>query len=158
MSARATAGEKTSGRVHPRRRARELALQGLYQWQLSRNAPETIREGLAESPGYARADAEFFDAMWRGTVDEWNELIAACEPYLDRSAASLSPIERAVLVLGAWELKHRPDVPYRAAIGEAIELAKSYGGTDGYKFVNGVLDRVAAQMRPGEVEARGDAR
>ena len=80
-------------------------------------------------------------------------LIAAFAPYLDRAPKDLSPIEKSILAIGAWELLHAPDVPFRVAINEAVELAKSYGGTDGYKYVNGVLDQLAAATRAAEVEA-----
>ena len=137
-----------------RRRSREFALQGLYQWLLAGTAPPTIGAQLRESGGFARCDAEFFDGLWRGVTGEFDQLVAAFAPYLDRPPAELSPIEKSVLAIGAWELLREPDVPYRVAINEAVELAKSYGGTDGYKYVNGVLDRLAAATRVSEVGAR----
>jgi len=137
-----------------RRRAREFALQGLYQWLLAGTAPAAIREQLAEAGGFARCDAQFFDRLWPGVTGEFDALVDAFAPYLDRPPQELSPIEKAVLAIGAWELLRQPEVPYRVAINEAVDLAKSYGGTDGYKYVNGVLDRLAAVARPAEVEAR----
>ena len=134
-----------------RRRARELALQGLYQWLLAGTAPATIRAQLAESGGYGRCDARFFDALWHGVTDEFDTLLAAFAPYLDRAPEQLSPIEKCVLAIGAWELLRAPDIPYRVVINEAVELAKAYGGTDGYKYVNGVLDKLAAAQRAAEV-------
>jgi N utilization substance protein B len=148
MSARV--GERGS-----RRRAREFALQGLYQWLLAQTAPTVIREQLTEAGGFAKCDARFFDCLWAGVTGEFETLIAAFAPYLDRAPAELSPIEKAVLAIGAWELLRQPDTPYRVAISEAVELAKSYGGTDGYKYVNGVLDRLAAATRTAEVGAAG---
>jgi len=136
-----------------RRRSREFALQGLYQWLLADTAPPTIRAQLREAGGFAKCDAEFFDDLWQGVTGEFDGLIAAFAPYLDRMPADLSPIEKSVLAIGAWELLRAPDVPYRVAINEAVELAKSYGGTDGYKYVNGVLDRLAAAARATEVGA-----
>jgi N utilization substance protein B len=130
-------------------------LQGLYQRRLSGNTPSDVREQLAGSTGYARADAGYFDELWRGVGDGADELVGRLAPLLDRKAEDLSPIERAILVIGAWELEHRPDIPYRVVINEAVELAKSYGGTDGHKFVNGVLDRHAATVRAPEIAARG---
>jgi N utilization substance protein B len=137
----------------PRRRAREFALQGLYQRQLSRNDPHAIRQQLAEAAGFPKADAAYFDELWRGTLAEYDSLIALIEPFLDRKPTELSPIERSILVIGTWELKHRLDVPYRVAINEAVELAKAYGGTDGHKFVNGVLDKLAGTLRAAEIAA-----
>jgi N utilization substance protein B len=136
-----------------RRRSREFALQGLYQWLLAGTAPPTIRAQLREAGGFAKCDAEFFDGLWHGVTGEFDALITAFAPYLDRAPKDLSPIEKSVLAIGAWELLREPDVPYRVAINEAVELAKSYGGTDGYKYVNGVLDRLAAAARATEVGA-----
>jgi N utilization substance protein B len=141
-------------RSSPRRRAREFVLQGLYQRQLSGNAAAAIRTQIAEAAGYAKADQPYFDELWAGVASEFETLVAVCAPHLDRKAAELSPIERAILALGAWELKHRLEIPYRVVINEAVELAKSYGGTDGYKYVNGVLDKVAAELRATEIAAR----
>ena len=133
-----------------RTRAREFALQGLYQWLLSGTSPATIRAQLAESGGFAKCDARFFDALWQGVTGEFEALIAAIRPFLDRPPEQLSPIEKGVLVIGAWELLRAPGVPYRVAIDEAVELAKAYGGTDGHKYVNGVLDKLAADVRAAE--------
>ncbi|MBK9703058.1 MAG: transcription antitermination factor NusB [Betaproteobacteria bacterium] len=141
-------------RVSPRRRAREFVLQGLYQQQLSGNAPSAIRLQIGEAAGFAKADTAYFDALWSGASAEYPTLLAALAPYLDRSADGLSPVERAILVIGAWELTHRLEIPYRVAINEAVELAKSYGGTDGHKFVNGVLDKLAAALRADEIRAQ----
>jgi N utilization substance protein B len=134
-----------------RRRARELALQGLYQWLLAGTPPATIRTQLAESAGYGRSDTRFFDALWSGVTTEFDTLLAAFTPYLDRALEQLSPIEKGVLAIGTWELLRAPDIPYRVVINEAVELAKAYGGTDGHKYVNGVLDKLATALRAAEV-------
>jgi N utilization substance protein B len=136
-----------------RRRARELALQGLYQWLVAHAPPATIRVELAESANFAKCDVAFFDTLWRGVTDEFGTLIAALVPFLDRAPAQLSPIEKGILVIGAWELLRAPETPYRVAINEAVELAKAYGGTDGHKYVNGVLDKLALATRGDEVGA-----
>jgi N utilization substance protein B len=138
---------------NPRRRARELALQGLYERQLAGTPAERIAADLAASGGYQRADHDYFKALWNGVAAEYDALVERVAPHLDRRPAALSPIERALIVIGAWELLHRADIPYRVAINEAVELAKSYGGTDGYKYVNGVLDRFAADVRAEEIAA-----
>jgi N utilization substance protein B len=140
-------------RVNPRRRAREFVLQGTYQRQLSGNPPPAIRAQIAEATGFARADQAYFDEMWDGVCAEFDALVLLYTPHLDRRASELSPIERAILAVGTWELKHRLEIPYRVVINEAVELAKSYGGTDGHKYVNGVLDRVAADLRAAEIAA-----
>ena len=137
-----------------RRRSRELALQGLYQRQLSGNAAQDVRADLVASKGYERADGAYFDELWSGITRDYDALVEAVEPHLARKAAELSPIERAILVIGAWELRSRLDIPYRVVINEAVELAKDFGATDGHRFVNGVLDKVAADLRAAEIAAR----
>lgn len=140
-------------RTSPRRRSRELVLQGLYQRQLSGNAAGAVHDDLAGSPGYARADQAYFDELWHGVAAEYDALLAALAPHLDRKPSELSPVERAILVIGAWELARRADIPYRVVINEAVELAKLFGGTDGYRYVNGVLDRLAGHTRAAEIAA-----
>ena len=150
-----------------RHRARELVVHGLYERQLSRRADREIAASLLADPGYASAedadvahadadlDAAYFDELWRGVTGEYDALLADLAPYVDRGMSALAPIERALLAIGAWELAHRFEIPYRVIINEAVELAKRYGGTDGYKFVNGVLDKVAARARADEIRAAG---
>jgi len=140
-------------RSTPRRRARELVLQGLYQRHLSRNDADDVRLDLAASQGYLRADQSYFGELWDGVNRENDALIAALSPHLDRKPAELSPIERAILVIGAWELAHRVEIPYKVVINEAVEIAKSFGGTDGHRYVNGVLDKLAADVRATEIAA-----
>jgi N utilization substance protein B len=137
----------------PRRRAREFALQGLYQWQYTGEAAAQVLKNLSELEGFADADHDFLEAQLAGTVAESVALRARIEPLVDRKWDDLSPIERGILLLAAWELVHKPEIPYRATINEAIELGKTFGGTDGHKYVNGVLDRLAAQVRAEEVAA-----
>ena len=134
-----------------RRRARELALQGLYQWQLSGADARTIAGQLAEREDYGKVDADYFRLLLQGAIADAPGLERAIAPYLDREFSRLSPVERAILMLAGYELRHLPEVPYRAVINEAVELAKSYGGTGGHKYVNGVLDRLAVDCRGKEV-------
>ena len=134
-----------------RRRAREFALQGLYQWQLAGTDPATIARQLGDARGFDKIDAGYFKGLLEGTVAAAPELEKAITPHLDRAFSRLSPVERGILLLAGYELAHQPEVPYRAVINEAVELAKSYGGTDGYKYVNGVLDKLAAQLRRAEM-------
>jgi N utilization substance protein B len=137
----------------PRRRARELALQGLYEWQLTGAPAPEIARHLAELEGYAAADEAFLKAELAGVIGEADGLQALVAPHADRKWEEVSPVERAILLLAAWEIAHAPEMPYRVSINEAIELAKRFGGTDGHKYVNGILDRVAAAVRPEEVAA-----
>ena len=133
-----------------RRRAREFALQGLYQWQLAGTDPATIAHQLGDARGFDKIDAGYFKGLLEGVVAAAPELEKAITPYLDRAFSRLSPVERGILLLAGYELAHQPEVPYRAVINEAVELAKEYGGTDGHKFVNGVLDKLAAKLRQAE--------
>ena len=137
-----------------RHKARELALQGLYQWLLVEEHADEIRAHLAEFKGYDKADHKYLDLLLNGVIADAVELGAAFSPLLDRPIDELSPVERCVLLIGAYELAHVPEVPYKVVINEAVELAKSYGGTDGHKYVNGVLDKLAAKLRPAEIKAR----
>lgn len=133
-----------------RRRSREFALQGLYQWQLAKTEPAAIARQMADAKGFDKVDADYFRSLLDGAIAAAPALEAEIAPLLDREIGRLSPVERGILLLGAYELAHQPEVPYRAIINEAVELAKSYGGTDGYKFVNGVLDKLAARLRGAE--------
>ena len=137
-----------------RRRSRELALQGLYQWLLNRNDIGVIQAHLHDAQGFSKADREHFDALLGGAVREEERLTGAFAPFLDRPVDELSPIERAALLIGSYELVHCIDIPYKVVINEAVELTKTFGGVEGYKYVNGVLDKVAAQVRAPEVAAR----
>lgn len=138
-----------------RRKSRELVLKGLYSLLLSEaDLKETIRD-LTEDADYARADAEYFKSLLEGVMAERAALDARIAPLLDRKLAELSPIEHAILCIAGYELLNDISIPYRVAINEGVELAKRYGGTDGYKYVNGVLDKLAAEARPGEVRQAG---
>ncbi len=137
-----------------RRRARELALQGIYQWRMTGEDTSEIDKVTRAEKSLGRYDVEFFSQLLRGVVDHNEVLVSALAPHLDRDINELSPIEFSVLLLGAYELSRHPEVPYRVVINEAVELAKTFGGTDGHKFVNGVLDKLAAQVRAVEVNAK----
>jgi N utilization substance protein B len=136
-----------------RRRSREFALQGLYQWQLAGTDPLTIVQQLGDAEGFGKIDAEYFQLLLQGAVSGAAEMEQRIAPLLDRAYKSLSPVERGILLLAGFEFEKCPEVPYRVVINEAIELAKSFGGTDGHKYVNGVLDKMAAQLRAPEVQS-----
>ena len=136
-----------------RRLAREFAVQGLYEWLLAGNDVRAIEHRLAEVKTFDKADRPLLDSILNGVVRSSTELDARLAPFVDRPIAALSPVEHAVLLVGAYELVHRLETPYRVVINEAVELAKAYGGTDGHKYVNGVLDRLAAEVRAIEVQA-----
>jgi len=138
-----------------RRRSRELATQGLYQWLLSGASAAEIDAQMRTVLGFDKADVEHFDALLRGVIREADALTVQIEPCLDRPVVELSPVERAVLLVATYEFTHHVEIPYRVVINEAVELAKTFGGVDGYKYVNGVLDKVAAKVRPNEAQSRG---
>lgn len=141
-----------------RRRSREAALQGLYEWLIGGGDADAIDAHCREQEGFDKCDAAHFDALLHGCIEEASDIDAVLARHVDRKTTELSPIEHAVLMIGAYELRHCLDIPYKVAINEAVELAKSYGGTDGHKYVNGVLDKAAADLRPAEVASARSAR
>jgi N utilization substance protein B len=140
-----------------RRRAREFALQGVYAWLLRGEAGAqdagAIDAHIRDDDEFQEADAAWYKTLLHGVFREAPALRERFMPHVDRALDELSPIEHGILLLGSFELVHHLEVPYKVAINEAVELAKSYGGTDGFKFVNGVLDKMAADVRPDEVRA-----
>jgi N utilization substance protein B len=146
------AGGKRLGPKSTRRRSREVALQGLYEWLLSGADAGVIDAHMREQEGFDKIDTAHFDALLHGCIAEAADLDAVLARHVDRKTTELSPIEHGVLMIGTYELKHCIDVPYKVAINEAVELAKSFGGTDGHKYVNGVLDKAAAELRAVEVQ------
>ena len=137
-----------------RRRSREFALQNLYEWLVTGSDPGLIDAHMREQDDFGRCDKAHFDMLLHGCIAEAAALDAVLARHVDRKTSQLSPIEHGVLLIGVYELTHCVDIPYRVAINEALELAKSFGGTDGHKYVNGVLDKAAADLRPAEVQAR----
>ncbi|RZI43233.1 transcription antitermination factor NusB [Herbaspirillum sp. HC18] len=136
----------------PRHRAREFALQGLYQWLLNNEDAGAIDAHIREAHGFSKADAEHFDALLHGTIKQAANLREGLAPLIDRPIDQLSPVEHAALLIGAFELTNHVEIPYKVVINEAVELTKSFGGIDGHKYVNGVLDKYAATAREVEVE------
>ena len=134
-----------------RRRSREFALQGLYQWLVAGGEVSAIVAHLSEVKGFDKIDNEHFLSMLNGVIRNEADLDKQLQPHLDRPLGELSPIERAIMLLAAFELTSHPEIPYKVVINEAVELAKSYGGTDGHKYVNGVIDKLAIEIRAVEV-------
>jgi N utilization substance protein B len=135
----------------PRRRAREFVIQGLYQWQVGGQDAAAIQVQAEGVAGFDKADRELYEILLDQARQNAEALQLDLVPYIDRTWNEVSPIERCILLLGACELKLHPETPYRVIINEAIELAKTFGGTDGHKFVNGVLDKLAVALRPAEI-------
>jgi N utilization substance protein B len=136
-----------------RSRARRRALQALYAWQLSASPVDKVIEQFRAEQDMEIADLEYFEALVRGVVQHAEELDAVLAKFIDRTVAQVDPIERAVLRIAAFELAHRLDVPYRVVINEAIETTKRFGAEHGHTYVNGVLDRAAAEWRAQEIQA-----
>ncbi|MBR9907750.1 transcription antitermination factor NusB [Pseudidiomarina donghaiensis] len=131
-----------------RRKARKLAVQAIYSWQLSQNSMSDIEAQFLTDNDTSKVDVDYFLALVRGVAGQSSMLDEALEPFLDRPLKDLDQVERAVLRLAAYELRERLDVPYKVAINEAIELAKSFGADDSHRFVNGVLDKAIDSLRP----------
>ncbi|HYD58422.1 MAG TPA: transcription antitermination factor NusB [Burkholderiales bacterium] len=132
----------------PRRQSREVALQALYAWQLS--GGDALEE-LKALDGFHDSDKTLARSLVSGVRDRAAELQALIAPHVDRGFDKLSPVERAILYIGTYELSEHPRTPFKVVLNEAIELGKSFGGTEGHRFVNGVLEKVAADLRPEEV-------
>ncbi len=158
--ASATGARKASARS-ARSRSREFAVQALYQHLVGRNEAQAIDTFTRDLAGFHKADSAHYDALLHGCITESARLDALIVPLLDRKLAEISPIEHAVMWIGAYEFLHCQDVPWRVVLNECIELAKAFGGTDGHKYVNAVLNGLAPGLRPAEVQtdkAAGRAR
>jgi N utilization substance protein B len=141
-----------------RRRAREFAVQGIYEWELNPDRPASlIEKHLRENEYFAKADETLFRAVLYGVLKDVPLLSGQIRPYYERNE-EVSPVERAVLLMAALELTQHPETPYPVIINEAIEITKTFGGTDGHKFVNGVLDKLAADVRADEVASQRSRR
>ncbi len=149
----ATPGTRKSSTKPPRSRAREFALQGLYQHLVGGSDVAVIDAFTRELQGFAKADSVHYDALLHGCIELAADLDALIVPLLDRELGQISPIERGCMWIGAYEFLKCPDVPWRVVLNECIELAKDFGGTDGHKYVNAVLNGIAPKLRPLEVEA-----
>ncbi|MBI5331737.1 MAG: transcription antitermination factor NusB [Betaproteobacteria bacterium] len=137
-----------------RQLSRELVLRALYQWQVGGSDLAALIVSMEEEEDYAEVNVGFFRELLTGVLANAADLDAALAPHLDRAVKELSPIEHGCLLIGAQELAYTLNVPYKVAINESVNLAKKYGGTDGHKFVNGVLDKLAKVTRVAELTAR----
>lgn len=141
-------------RVSPRRRAREFAVQALYQVALNKIPAPEVAQHIRESNDYRHADGELFTAIFFGAHSNQREYMQIIRPLLDRDENLINPIERSVLLVAVHELKAMPETPYPVIINEAIEVTKTFGGTDSHKFINGILDKLVAQLRPNDPKRR----
>ena len=151
-------GARRAAPKSARRKSREFALQGLYEWLLGGADAGVVDAHVREQDGFDKCDLAYFDLLLHGVIREAAAIDAQIANHIDRKAELLSPVEHAALMIGTYELMRCIEVPYKVAINEAVELAKSFGGTDGHKYVNGVLDKAASELRRDEVEAARAAR
>jgi len=136
----------------PRALARRVTAQALYQWLVNTTPPETLLKQFREQDdGLGRADPIYFDTLLKGVVENAADLTMALVPHLDRPITQLDPVEHAVLLLGAYEMQHEPSVPWRVIVNECVNLTKLFGSEEGFRYVNGVLDKLARKARPQEV-------
>jgi N utilization substance protein B len=142
------------GPTSPRHRAREFVVQGLYQHLVGGQDAAAIIVQAESAGGFDKVNRELYDALLDGVLKDMQALQALLEPHIARAWAEVSPIERGILLMAACELRDHPETPWRVVLNEAIELTKSYGGTDAHKFVNGVLDKLGPELRPNEASAR----
>jgi len=146
-------GARKAGSKSDRSRAREFALQALYQHLVGKNEAADIDLFTRDLAGFSKSDSVHFDALLHGCIAQATELDSLLEPLLDRKMAEISPVEHAVMWIGVYEFKHCLDVPWRVVLNECIELAKEFGGTDGHKYVNAVLNGLAPSLREAEMAA-----
>ena len=144
---------KTRG-TSARTRAREFALQALYQFKVGQNDISSVDSHTRDLQGFHKCNIEHYDALVYGCAREASQLDEQLGKYLDRGWNEISPIEHAVMWIGAYEYLHCQDVPWRVVLNECIELTKTFGGTDGHKYVNGVLHQLGMALRPNEVDQR----
>ena len=149
-SGKSAAGKPASRSTRARSIARKLAMQALYQWQLTQQSAAEIRKQFLESEESAGVDREHFEELVGGGIAKHEELSGALAPFLDRPLDQLDPVETAILMIGMYELRERVDIPYRVVINEAVDLCKRFGATDAHKYINAVLDRAARELRTAE--------
>lgn len=153
MMSKSGAGGQSTGRLDrvargTRRASRSLAVQGIYQWLVAAEDAGAIDAFLREQEAYQRCDQDYFNVCLHGVLRDAETLRERFVSQLDRPLVELSPVEHAILLLATYEFLYAPEVPYRVVINEAVELGKAFGGTDGHKYINGVLDKLATELRP----------
>lgn len=152
--ASADKNSKRKNTSRARSQARRCVMQALYQWHLTHQSFSEILAQFIEREEYKTADGEYFHELLNGAIEHQQDLSVRIGEYIDRPWEQLDPIERSVLLLSTYELVHRLDVPFRVVVNEGVELAKQFGATDGYKYINAVLDRAAAGLRAAERKSR----
>lgn len=138
---------------HAKRRARRSAMQALYQWQISKNNLNDIEDQFRDDQDMSKVDLDYFHHLLHQVPGKTDELDKILMEFIDRPADEVDPIERSILWIGVFELQHQPEIPYKVVLNEAVNLAKQFGAEDGHKYVNGILDKVAKDLRELEIQA-----
>ena len=147
-------GDQPSVHLSARQSARRCALQGTYAWLMMASPVDDLIAATVEQVAFAHADKKYLKVLLEGITLYAADIDAAIEPYLDRDVKRLSIVEHAVLLVGGYELIYQTDVPYRVVVNEAVELSKAFGATEGFRYINGVLDKLAKAVRPHEINKR----
>ncbi len=134
-----------------RKKARQTAVQAIYQWQMTEQSPDQIETHFINDHELNGVDLEYFHHLVREVPLHWHELDDHLTPFLDRTIDEVDPVERAILRISTFEFEFHPEIPYKVVLNEAVELAKTFGAEHGHKFVNAVLDKVAAKLRSHEI-------
>ena len=134
--------------VNNRRKSRELVMKSIYRGIINQFDINQIKKDIKDDPDYSKADEVFYNHLFDGVIQNIDELNIEISSYIDRPIEKLSPIEHSILCISVYELIYDPAIPYKVAINEGVELAKTFGGVEGYKYINGVLDKVAEKRRP----------
>ena len=134
--------------VNNRRKSRELVMKSIYRGIINQFDINQIKKDIKDDPDYSKADEVFYNHLFDGVIQNINELNNEISGYIDRPIEKLSPIEHSILCISVYELIYDSAIPYKVAINEGVELAKTFGGVEGYKYINGVLDKVAEKRRP----------
>lgn len=138
---------------HAKRRARRSAMQALYQWQISQQNLKDIEEQFRVDQDMSKVDLDYFHHLLHQVPGKLDELDKVLNGFTDRSIDEVDPVERAILRIGVFELQYQPDIPYKVVLNESVNLAKQFGAEDGHKYVNGILDKVAKDLREVEIQA-----
>ena len=145
---------QTQQAIHRRHAARRLAMQALYAWSMAgQDLPELLQQ-FQQDPDYRKTDPDYFAMLVRGVITSLDEVDAQLQPLLDRPLEQIDPVELSILRLATFELKQQPEVPWKVVLNEAVSLTKKFGAADAYKYVNGVLDKMAPALRKGEISAQ----
>ena len=138
-------------KINSRRKSRELVMKSIYRGLMNAFDYDDIKKDILEYPDYCRCDEEFYNSLIDGIKESYQEIIVDLDNYIDKKKEELNPIELSILIVAYYELKTRLDVPFKVSINEALEITKSFGGQESFKFINGSLDKLARKYRALEI-------